>query len=458
MASFRNTAQTFQKNRPLLRQIFKTWWPLAASWLLMGVELPAINAVMARLANPEINLAAYSGVVYPIALIVEAPIIMLLSASVALSKDWASYVKIRKFMWIAGITLTLLHILVAFTPLYDLVMINILGVPQEIIEPGRIGLMIMTPWTGAIAYRRFQQGVMIRFGHSTVVGAGTMVRLSADGLVLLAGLLLGNIPGVVIGALAQALGVVSEALFVGWRVQPILRNELKFAPPVAPLTWKAFFDFYIPLALTSLLTLVWNPIGSAAISRMPHALDSLAVWSVVTGLNFMFRGGGIALNEVVVALLDQKGTSQGLRYFVTGISVSLTLFYLIFAVTPLANFWFGTVSGLPADLAAMAKIGFWIGLPLPLLNVLQSWYQGAVLVSKKTRGIPESVALFLIMVTLVLGAGVVWGKVPGLYVGMVAFGLANLAQTIWLWVRSREIMKDITQRDALALETPQTAN
>ena len=38
--------------------VLRTWWPLAASWLLMGVELPLLAAVIARLDNPEINLAA----------------------------------------------------------------------------------------------------------------------------------------------------------------------------------------------------------------------------------------------------------------------------------------------------------------------------------------------------------------------------------------------------------------
>jgi len=64
-----------------LQQVFATWLPLVASWMLMSMELPTINAIVARLSNPEINLAAYGGVVFPIALMIEAPVIMLLAAS-----------------------------------------------------------------------------------------------------------------------------------------------------------------------------------------------------------------------------------------------------------------------------------------------------------------------------------------------------------------------------------------
>ena len=38
------------ESKPLtLANIFHTWWPLAASWLLMSLELPAVSAVIARL-------------------------------------------------------------------------------------------------------------------------------------------------------------------------------------------------------------------------------------------------------------------------------------------------------------------------------------------------------------------------------------------------------------------------
>ena len=92
------TGSTKTRSTAPLRRILHTWWPLAASWLLMGAELPAISAVVARLENPEINLAAYGGIVFPLALIIGSPIIMLLAASTALSRDWASYRKLYRFM------------------------------------------------------------------------------------------------------------------------------------------------------------------------------------------------------------------------------------------------------------------------------------------------------------------------------------------------------------------------
>ena len=65
------------------RQILFFWAPLAATWLMMGVEGPYLAAVIARLPDPKFNLAAH-GVAYAFALLVEAPVIMLMSATTAL--------------------------------------------------------------------------------------------------------------------------------------------------------------------------------------------------------------------------------------------------------------------------------------------------------------------------------------------------------------------------------------
>ena len=419
-------------------RIIRTWWPLAASWLLMSVELPAIAAVIARLADPEIHLAAYGSVTFPLALIIESPIIMLLAASTALSKDWASYARLRRFMFISGASLTVLHILIAFTPLYYVVVNGILGAPAEIVEPARWSLMVMTPWTLSIAYRRFNQGVLIRFGHSHAVGQGTVVRLLANVTVLMVSYLIGVIPGAIVGASTASAGVLFEALYIGRSVRSVVQNQLRKAPVVQPaLTFRAMMDFYIPLSLTSLIILVAQPIGSAALSRMPMALPSLAVWPVIAGMSFFMRSFGIAYNEVVVALLDEPGSVRNLRRFMWAMSAVTTVVLMLVVLTPLSRFWFERVSALTPELSDLSERWLWLILPLPALSALQSWYQGLILHGRRTRGITESVLVFLIFNTFLLWAGVAWGQATGLFVGLAALTVSTFAQTAWLWYRSR---------------------
>ena len=203
------------------------------------------------------------------------------------------------------------------------------------------------------------------------------------------------------------------------------------------LTFHGFLRFYVPLAMTSLLYLLVQPIGSAALSRMPNALESLAVWPVVYGLILVLRSVGIAYTEVVVALLDEPRAMVQLRRFAVLLTALTTGVMLIMVATPLAMFWFQRVSALAPRLATLAQWGLWIALPLPGLTVLQSWYQGIIVHSSRTRGITEAMVIFLLVSCAILWGGVVWAKVPGLYVGLVAFTTAVLLQTAWLWQRSR---------------------
>ena len=414
----------------------------------MSGEAPALSAIVARLADPEINLAAYGGVVFPLALILEAPIITLLAASPPLSRDWASYKRIYRFMMVTSAGLTVLHLLIVLTPIYYLVVEDLLHAPAEIVQPARTGLIIMLPWTWSIAYRRFHQGVLIRFGRSKAITTGTFIRLLTDLLVLAAGYLIHDIPGIVVATSAVALGVISEAGFIGLVVRPVLRNQLRTAPPVdPPLTQAAFMDFYLPLVMTSLISLLVNPIGSAAIGRMPFPVESLALWQVLGGLIFMVRSLGIAYNEVVVALLDEIRSSKALRQFASCLIVSTTLLWILLVATPFANTWFTRIMALDADLAEMAKLGAWIAIPLPAISVLQSWFQGAILHSRKTGAITEAVGIYLLSNLLTLLLGIAWGKTMGIYIGLGSLVLSSAVQTFWLWLRSRPTLDSLQARD-----------
>ncbi len=421
---------------------------------MMGLEMPMVSAVMARLTNPEISLAAYGGIVFPLALLIEAPIIMVLAASTALSRDWPSYRRLRRFVVTAGVSLTSIHVLVAFTPLFDVV-IGALGSPEEIRGAGRLGLMILTPWTGSIAIRRFQQGVLIRFGRSGVVGTGTVVRLLANASVLAVGVAIGSLEGIVVAAAGVSMGVIAEAVFVNRVVQPVLRDRLRPAVPEGePLSWLALLRFYTPLAMTPLLGLLVLPIGSAAMSRMPNPIASLAVWPVLSGITFTLRSLGIALNEVVVALLDRPNAASALRSFSVRLAGANTLLLVLIAATPLSTVWFAHVSALSPELTELARRVVWVPILAPAFGVFQSWYQGTLVHSRRTRAITEAVAINVAVVLVIVAIGISTQAVTGIYVGLLANSLGLGAQMAWVRHRSRSVRRRLSATPTLLREAP----
>lgn len=424
-----------------LSQVARTWWPLAASWLLMGVEFPLLTAVVERMAEPDVNLAAYGSVVFPLALIVEAPIIMLLAAATALVRDRASYDRLHRFMMIAGALLTVLHLAVAFTGLFDLICLRLLEVPEELVEPARLAMRIMTPWTWAIAYRRMQHGVLIRAGHSRVVGAGTLVRLAGNLSAMLVAAKFTNLAGSAVGACGIATGVTLEAIFSGILVRPCVRELPARDGDTEPLSWSRLGRFYTPLAMTPLMTLILPLVGSAAMARMRLPMESLAAWPAVHGLVFLFRGVGMAYNEVVVAHFDDPGSVPVLQRFALLVAAGTVGLLALLVTTPLAGLWFEDLMHLSPELARMTRLAVALSLLMPAYQVVQSWFQGVLVASGRTRAVPEAVAAYGVVVASLFATGVALVTWPGVYFAVVAFTCGGLTQTAWLWWRSRPLLR-----------------
>ncbi len=430
-------------------RVFRLWLPLAASWLLMGAELPIFTLFVARMAEPTVNLAAWGSVVFPVALLIEGPVIMLLAASTALCGDWDSYRKVQRFMVYTAGGLTLLHALVAFTPFYWVVAREWIGAPEQVLLPARLGLRIMLPWTAAIAYRRFQQGVFIRFERSRFVAFGTLVRLSTVLLVLFTGRALGTLPGIVVGSSAIACGVSAEALYSGLMVRPLLRDRLSLRPASETLTTRSFLRFYVPLAMTPLITLLIQPAGASAMSRMSLPLASLAAWPAVHGLVFLTRSSGFAYNEVVVSLLGRPGSVRVLRRFAWALAAVTVSLLALLALTPLGRFWFGSVSGLPADLVDLCSSSLAFAVLMPGYQALQSWYQGVLVHRRRTRGVTEGVLVYSAVALTGLVAGVHFGgPIPGIHWALLSFVSAGIAQTSWLAWRARSELRALEERDS----------
>jgi hypothetical protein len=404
----------------------------------MSAEPPILAAVVARLANPDIHLAAYGSVTFPLIGIIQAPILTLLSLSTAMSKDWDSFLKGRKVMLFLGGGLSLLYIIVTFTPLYYVIVENIIGVPPEVVEPARLGMFVGLPWAFAVAYRRFHQGVLIRFEHSRSVTVGTLLRFAADAIVLTIAVLAGTIPGTVVATGMMVVGVVTEAVYVGLRVRPVLRTELRNAPSLQDkILLRDMIAFFIPLALTPLINQLIRPIGSAALSRMPNPLQTLAVWPVISSLSFLFVTPGAAYNEVVIALLDRPGSRRSLQKFMYILMGSQLAIMMAFAFTPLSGLWFSKVSGLTPHLAELATKAFLILVPTALISPLNSWFTGAILHNRQSRAVTEGMAIYLIVYVSGLTLGGLVADVSGVYIAVVAAILSSLSQTLWLGWRSR---------------------
>lgn len=432
-----------ENDKEKIRKVFNTFWPLAISWLFMAVDNPSVSAIISRMQDPEICLAAHGGIAYPISLIIESPIIIMLSVSIALCKDWLNYLKLYKFMMILCACLTVIHALISFTPLYYVVVRNLIGAPEEIIPYARTGLRIMLPWTWAIGYRRFYQGVLIRCGFSKQVTIGTIVRMSSLMSVLFIGLLLKDyVSGMVVGATALSAGVVAEAIYAGYKGRPVALAYLDHNPDAEVISWKELASFSFPLILTQLINFGWMSLGSAAMSRMINPIASLAVWPVLSGLMNILKSFGNACNEVTLTLLALPGYFKTVRKFTIYVALASTFLFVLLTFTPLKEFWFVRLSALTDELSGLAGNALPLIFVIPFVNAFLNFYQAILMLNKKTRGILEALLIFFIIMLLFMGVGIYTQRWAGIYVILVGMNVAVTGQTIWTKLRSKRFVAE----------------
>lgn len=431
------------------RRILLFWLPLASSWLLMTTEMPFISAAIARLPDAQTMIAAF-GITASISITIESPVIMLLATATALATHRQAYKMIRHFTIHLMVLTTALTVLVGFTPLYDVIVRGWMNIPLAIAQAAQPGIQIMTLWSAAIAWRRFKQGVMIRNGQTRLIGVGTIIRLAAStgtavGLAVLAlsqrpelveggveGW--GRVTGVTVGGAALMAGVIAEALYAHWAAAPVIAAQFRREDFDHPdLTYRALLKFHLPLAAVSLLTLLGQPMVSAALARAANPERSLAAWPVVNGLLSIFRSASYALPEAVIALPSRPGSVAALRRFCYNVGWVTTALLGVMAATPLAGLYFHSVIGISSELTALALPGIWLGLTLPAVGSVQSYLRGSLMSRHSTNPLYQAMLINLLTMGIVLAVGVRQGW-PGVPLASGALGVAQLAEgALLMW-------------------------
>jgi hypothetical protein len=229
----------------------------------------------------------------------------------------------------------------------------------------------LLPWPGAIGYRRFYQGILIRHGYTRRVAYGTVTRVAA---MLVMGLALyahGGIEGAWLGAAALSAGVCVEAIATRLLARDALaalrrlpRNWLRRRPAISDL------DFYTPLALTASLTM-----AGAVTFFMGQALlaGAAGVLPVIGSLGFIFRAPGLAVQEVGIALLARGEVQRPpVKRFASWLAVVLTGGLCLLAFTPLSSLWFERISGLSPALADFSRVPLMLQVAIPALVVMNA--------------------------------------------------------------------------------------
>jgi progressive ankylosis protein len=410
------------------------WLPLALTWLLMSVEGPFLASIIARMSEPKFNLAAY-GVAFSFGLIVEAPVIMLMSASTALVKDYHSFVKLKNFTYFLNGIITLFMLVLLIPQVFEFIALDLIALPERVEEITYLAFVSLLPWPSAIGYRRFYQGILIRNNLTRFVTFGTAIRLTTMLTTAFILFFFSNLDGAVIASIALSIGVMLEAIASKLFAIKILAKirDAQNSNSHEELNYRGIFQFYYPLALTSILSLGIHPVVTFFIGQSRMSVESLAVLPVINALVFIFRAVGLSFHEAFIALLGENGEGyKPLRNFGL-IAGSLSSILLIgITTTPLANIWFHNVSGLSIELTQLSIIPAIVMSVFPALTFLISVQRAVLVYTRTTSPLTTATIIEVGVILIILFIGISYFDLVGVLAATIAYVSGRIIANIYL--------------------------
>ncbi|NMB81107.1 MAG: hypothetical protein GYA14_04760 [Ignavibacteria bacterium] len=413
------------------KKIFLFWTPLLATWLMMSVEGPYLTALIARMSNPEFNLAAY-GVAFSFALIVESPVIMMLSASTALVDGNKSFCKLRNFVYAVNLILVIFMLIVIYPPVFDFISIGLINLPERVAHLTHMAVAILIPWAPAIGYRRFYQGILIRNNRTRIVAYGTVVRLTAMSLTAFVLFGFTNVHGVVVGASALSIGVISEAIATRLMSYKTIKHIKQSSDSGSDISYGEIVKFYYPLILTSFISLGIHPVVTFFLGQSKMPLESLAVLPVLNSLVFLFRAFGLSYQEVGIALIKTKDDFIKLRNFAFGMAIFVFVGLASISFTPLSDLWLIGVSGLSNNLADFAKPALMLYTFFPITTVWINFQRSILVNIRNTKPITYATVIEVTGVVLMLVITIKYLGLIGATAAIISYTLGRLAANFYL--------------------------
>ncbi len=425
---------------PSYRDLLIFLAPLLFTGLMMTADQPLVNAALTRLPGAQEALAALV-VAFGLALVYESPHVTMIEVATALATTRQALSLLRRFYLVFAAGLAVLAAALLASPLYDALVLGLMGIPPGVAAAARATLAAFVLWPIPIGWRRLHQGALIRHGHSRAVGAGATVRVIAllGSLAALLAVFNGTLGGGTIGALAMLGSVTAEAVYTDLAARRLLR-ALPAAdltnPHRQPLTLGALWDVFWPLAGTTALNTLNRPLLSAGIAAagvvaggLHGGEEALAAWGVSWGVIMLINGATLVLSQVAIAWdADPRPGIRGRgTRIILGAGLGLTALVALIAWTPLADWLLGQIYVVTPDLAAVATPVIRLLVPVPILAAVGGLLRGRLIARGRSRVVRTAQIVDLGVLLIVLGVGTHW-PFPTLAPGGALLGaLATLA-------------------------------
>lgn len=212
--------------------------------------------------------------------------------------------------------------------------------------------------------------------------------------------------------------------------------------------------FYLPLAATSILMMASHSIVNSGLARTPDAAAALAAFAVAQSLAVMFESPCYTIQRMCVALFKDKGSYYAVKQASLIVWACLTTLMLALAFTPLSRIAFLDILRVPPELYPDTVRSFRVFMVLPAFSASRSFYQGLLIVHKRTAQLTTNM-LFRLGVMLVLATVLQHLTLTGGAVGALILGAGIGTEGLMAYITGRNIGKELPESDGEAITTTQ---
>jgi len=206
------------------------------------------------------------------------------------------------------------------------------------------------------------------------------------------------------------------------------------------------FVFYIPLAITALLTTLTHTLFNAGLGRLSKPEIYISAFAVAKSLMHLFESPITMLRQTYSTLVVDQDSMRKVRVFCTWLITIIGILFAIFIYSPISFLIFTKLMNLDGETLSAAIVILRIIFFFPILSAIRNYYQGILIKFQATRLITLSTISRMFYVSIFVGVIGRFTQVPGSVLAGLMFLSALLVELIVLMIGKRLVVGNVNER------------
>ncbi len=204
--------------------------------------------------------------------------------------------------------------------------------------------------------------------------------------------------------------------------------------------------FYLPLTLTSLLTVVTHSFFNAGLARLPSPEMYLAAFAVAKSLMHLFESPIMMVRHTVAALVEHGQSYRKVRAFTIALVVTVALFFAAIVASGLGRWILAEVMGLRGETLDAAERILAVFVVFPLAATLRNFVQGILIKLQATPLLTAATVIRIVYVALFVSFMDRMTMLPAPFLAGFMFLSAISVEAVALFAMSKFAARNPAQR------------